>query len=161
MIGPYRAAAGRYQSVNLHNARLHAIDVFAQIGCGALRLLRSSRFALTQPDRFATGASTRPCPSANLKRHNHAARRVRGGKCLLRFFAADRFQNVSQELALLAKESPFRSTQFTVPGLCSNEFNSAKQICSLGKARQGLLPAIGEGHPPHPGDSDIAVFVGG
>ena len=22
-------------------------------------------------DRFATGASTRPCPSANLKRHNH------------------------------------------------------------------------------------------
>jgi len=29
-------------------------------GRGALRLLRSSRFALTQPDRFATGASTRP-----------------------------------------------------------------------------------------------------
>ena len=29
-------------------------------GRGALRLLRSSRSALTQPDRFATGASTRP-----------------------------------------------------------------------------------------------------
>ena len=34
-------------------------------GRGALRLLRSSRFALTQPDRFATGASTRPRPFAD------------------------------------------------------------------------------------------------
>ena len=36
-------------------------------GRGALRLLRSSRFALTQPDRFATGASTRPRPLAILE----------------------------------------------------------------------------------------------
>ena len=34
-------------------------------GRGALRLLRSSRVALTQPDRFATGASPRPRPFAN------------------------------------------------------------------------------------------------